>query len=631
MRDLFLTTRSFVKRLGALLRYQQALKDMNKYPDATAEDLGREDTCIICREEMQPWDTANPGQVERSRPKKLPCGHILHLGCLKSWLERQQVCPTCRRSVVMDPPAQARNRNPLLFRLGLNGNNQNQQPPANGAAPGGVQGGPPAQGGGQNGQNGQPNGRNGGFRLNLGPLRLVVAQGGAQDLEDVAQRFGIPPNDANLAVANTPIQQAGGQDQNTSSSVLLNNIRAQIAQVNQQVINATERVQQDVQGLRDAESQLVNLSMLLQEMTRLNQLQQAPIQPAEQQQQQPQQSNQPEQAGQTQQPQVPEGMTPQQIARIQAVLRQQAQPPPQQPQGLPTPPTVPHNPAEGPPPLTLPLNPEFIARYLPPYQVQPPVQPPFGPYTSRFNTPTFTRHGGASLSTAIPAGSPDLPEGVIIPPGWSLLPLQRLDNRVGGPHPSAPGPSAGPTSAPRTAGRSQSATRPPASERYGDFVLPGGTDGAAIAARVATWDQLRPNSAPIVESSAGLPEASTSVANAGTLAESSTQEETRGREEAGPTTENGDGVGEPEVTAPTPTRLPNWGGSAQLFSAPSREGASDVSKEETREQSPSPQQEDDSGVRTSANPSTSTDKGKGTDNGKAVTVEDGGSDSDDET
>jgi len=38
---------------------------------------------------------------EGLRAKKLPCGHILHLRCLKSWLERQQVCPTCRRPVVV--------------------------------------------------------------------------------------------------------------------------------------------------------------------------------------------------------------------------------------------------------------------------------------------------------------------------------------------------------------------------------------------------------------------------------------------------------------------------------------------------------------------------------------------------
>jgi E3 ubiquitin-protein ligase synoviolin len=30
----------------------------------------------------------------REKPKKLNCGHIFHFGCLRSWLERQQSCPT---------------------------------------------------------------------------------------------------------------------------------------------------------------------------------------------------------------------------------------------------------------------------------------------------------------------------------------------------------------------------------------------------------------------------------------------------------------------------------------------------------------------------------------------------------
>lgn len=33
-------------------------------------------------------------------PRKLKCGHIFHTSCLKSWLERQQSCPTCRKSVL---------------------------------------------------------------------------------------------------------------------------------------------------------------------------------------------------------------------------------------------------------------------------------------------------------------------------------------------------------------------------------------------------------------------------------------------------------------------------------------------------------------------------------------------------
>jgi len=38
-------------------------------------------------------------------PKKLICGHIFHFHCLRSWLERQQTCPTCRRPVIQAPPA----------------------------------------------------------------------------------------------------------------------------------------------------------------------------------------------------------------------------------------------------------------------------------------------------------------------------------------------------------------------------------------------------------------------------------------------------------------------------------------------------------------------------------------------
>lgn len=56
VRDLFMTLRSFVKRLHDFYQYRNATRDMNaRYPDATAEELERENTCIVCREEMQPW------------------------------------------------------------------------------------------------------------------------------------------------------------------------------------------------------------------------------------------------------------------------------------------------------------------------------------------------------------------------------------------------------------------------------------------------------------------------------------------------------------------------------------------------------------------------------------------------
>jgi len=91
-----------------------------RYPDATAGEIRNEDVCIICREGMRAWsdgieqpepavDGVPPAVIphrptdERLRPKKLPCGHILHFACLRSWLERQQNCPTCRRPVLVTP------------------------------------------------------------------------------------------------------------------------------------------------------------------------------------------------------------------------------------------------------------------------------------------------------------------------------------------------------------------------------------------------------------------------------------------------------------------------------------------------------------------------------------------------
>lgn len=131
IRDVALTIRSFYKRISDFIRYRQATKDMNiRYPDATSDEIASEDVCIICREEMRPWQALSEGEVqglrtvdndnssnnlnnnhnttspvdERFRPKKLPCGHILHCACLRSWLERQQNCPTCRAPVLISGP-----------------------------------------------------------------------------------------------------------------------------------------------------------------------------------------------------------------------------------------------------------------------------------------------------------------------------------------------------------------------------------------------------------------------------------------------------------------------------------------------------------------------------------------------
>ncbi|GAB1314875.1 E3 ubiquitin-protein ligase hrd1 [Madurella fahalii] len=364
MRDWFMTTRSFLKRLHALVRYRQALRHMDQYPDATPEELGREDTCIICREEMRPWNPADATQVERTRAKKLPCGHILHFGCLKSWLERQQVCPTCRRPVARDGQQPPANGGAVVFRLGLNfpaGQNRQPQPPADGQ---------PAQAGAADEQG---NNQNRAVRMfNLGPLRLGFAQGRVDDIRQIAQQLRIPADAANPP-APTPTVPA--QDTTNNLTTGLDQIRAQLLTLGQQV-------RQEMVNVQNAAHELQLLNSLTNELTRLRQLQQQP-------------------RGQQTAIQQPASVT----------VNGGQEPLPHPPQAAPY--AFTHPTAQG----QFAVPPQLHGSH--PFRAAPPL----------------TRHVGAGQGAAIPAGSPELPEGVVIPPGWSLLPLQRW----------APGTQAEPT------------------------------------------------------------------------------------------------------------------------------------------------------------------------------------------
>ncbi|GAA5996522.1 uncharacterized protein JCM10292_003027 [Rhodotorula paludigena] len=159
LRDVYITLRSFLLKVRDLRRFRQATRNMDAlYPNATREEMDAmaDKTCIICREDMEfrtapgaaapapgpqpaadaaaqpPPPVDDPQQaVEALRtgpndtPKKLPCGHVFHFHCLRSWLERQQSCPTCRRPVL--PQEQP-----------------TEQPRPAGAAPPGVNNGAPA-------------------------------------------------------------------------------------------------------------------------------------------------------------------------------------------------------------------------------------------------------------------------------------------------------------------------------------------------------------------------------------------------------------------------------------------------------------------------------------------------------
>ncbi|GAA5875930.1 hypothetical protein JCM3774_005820 [Rhodotorula dairenensis] len=189
LRDVYLTLRSFILKVRDLRRYRQATRNMDElYPNASREEMDAmaDKTCIICREDMEwraaagepgqtsaeaPGDrapsapiAATPGETADTReaqapaagataaatapragpndtPKKLPCGHVFHFHCLRSWLERQQSCPTCRRPVLP---------------------NEQPNPPPRGAAP---QFGAPAAGAAGQARNGAAEGANVGEQI----------------------------------------------------------------------------------------------------------------------------------------------------------------------------------------------------------------------------------------------------------------------------------------------------------------------------------------------------------------------------------------------------------------------------------------------------------------------------------
>uniref|UniRef100_A0A1Q3FE12 RING-type E3 ubiquitin transferase n=1 Tax=Culex tarsalis TaxID=7177 RepID=A0A1Q3FE12_CULTA len=113
-RPMYYTMRNFKKALNDVILSRRAIRNMNTlYPDATPEELQLSDNiCIICREDMI------------SSSKKLPCGHIFHTACLRSWFQRQQTCPTCRLNILRTPITTTA-PNPIQPAAGNDANNQN--------------------------------------------------------------------------------------------------------------------------------------------------------------------------------------------------------------------------------------------------------------------------------------------------------------------------------------------------------------------------------------------------------------------------------------------------------------------------------------------------------------------------
>ncbi|XP_028554100.1 E3 ubiquitin protein ligase RIN3 [Dendrobium catenatum] len=80
---------AMVKRVRGFIKLNNASISLGEeLPDATNKELSAyDDQCAICRGQM-------------TKAKKLPCNHLFHLACLKSWLDQGWTeaysCPTCR-------------------------------------------------------------------------------------------------------------------------------------------------------------------------------------------------------------------------------------------------------------------------------------------------------------------------------------------------------------------------------------------------------------------------------------------------------------------------------------------------------------------------------------------------------
>lgn len=90
MGDIFHVLKALYSKLSSFRRYRKLTKNIEtRLQEATIEEIERIDTCIVCRD------------ILYIGSKKIPCGHVFHLDCLKSWFIQQQTCPICRAPITI--------------------------------------------------------------------------------------------------------------------------------------------------------------------------------------------------------------------------------------------------------------------------------------------------------------------------------------------------------------------------------------------------------------------------------------------------------------------------------------------------------------------------------------------------
>ncbi|ORM39394.1 ERAD-associated E3 ubiquitin-protein ligase HRD1 [Babesia sp. Xinjiang] len=86
--DILQVVKNLVDRVQMLMHYRKVVKSLEtRYPKPTETEKERDGTCIICRDDFD------------DDSRKIDCGHVFHLSCLKSWLFQHSTCPTCRTPI----------------------------------------------------------------------------------------------------------------------------------------------------------------------------------------------------------------------------------------------------------------------------------------------------------------------------------------------------------------------------------------------------------------------------------------------------------------------------------------------------------------------------------------------------
>lgn len=94
------------------IQHNETTRFVVSLPCIKPADLGPEpedQNCAVCLNKYGRED-----HLDEDTPAKLPCGHIMGAGCIKTWLEQRESCPLCRKKVFTRPVVSGHLNDPKL-------------------------------------------------------------------------------------------------------------------------------------------------------------------------------------------------------------------------------------------------------------------------------------------------------------------------------------------------------------------------------------------------------------------------------------------------------------------------------------------------------------------------------------